>query len=164
MTTTDTEAAFWSSIEAAPGDALPKLILADFLDERGRDAEADCWRWIAETGRVPEKGTQTRTRRIEHRLTPPSSRYEYVEKTLSRWFWEPAPHDGPLNGLSRHFPNFLPRHLFRFYGSPRCYFRRVGHKSACDAYEALCLIWSNCRLNGTDPLTGARLPAGAGTP
>ena len=44
---------FLKAIAAAPGDALPRLIFADWLDEQGRDAEAAGQRWAARHGKYP---------------------------------------------------------------------------------------------------------------
>lgn len=38
------EKAFAAAIAARPDDDLPKLVYADWLDERGRGAEAEQWR------------------------------------------------------------------------------------------------------------------------
>jgi uncharacterized protein (TIGR02996 family) len=38
------EEAFWAAIEARPEDHLPRLVFADWLDERGRQGEATAWR------------------------------------------------------------------------------------------------------------------------
>jgi uncharacterized protein (TIGR02996 family) len=44
--TTDDEA-FRNAIDEAPHDDAPKLVYADYLDERGRSTEADIWRQMA---------------------------------------------------------------------------------------------------------------------
>ena len=44
-TATAAETAFWAAIAAAPDDDLPKLVFADWLDERG-DSAGPCLRWV----------------------------------------------------------------------------------------------------------------------
>ena len=47
---------FLAAIVAAPGDALPRLIFADWLSEQGWDAEAAGQRWAAREGKYPRVG------------------------------------------------------------------------------------------------------------
>lgn len=44
---------FLEAIADRPGDALPRLIFADWLEERGYDREASWQRWSAATGIRP---------------------------------------------------------------------------------------------------------------
>src|SRR5215203_7291502 len=46
------EAAFWAAIAAAPDDDLPKLVFADWLDERG-DPRGACLRWLVKEQKRP---------------------------------------------------------------------------------------------------------------
>jgi uncharacterized protein (TIGR02996 family) len=45
--------AFLRAIVAAPGDALPRIVFADYLDELGLVAEALGQRWAAKHGKRP---------------------------------------------------------------------------------------------------------------
>lgn len=47
------EVAFWNAIEATPDDAAPRLIYADWLDDRGRDADASAQRFMVEHSEFP---------------------------------------------------------------------------------------------------------------
>jgi uncharacterized protein (TIGR02996 family) len=55
MTTAATDFdALWAAVPAAPMDQAPKLILADYLEERGRDPHlARGLRWCAANGKWP---------------------------------------------------------------------------------------------------------------
>lgn len=44
------EQAFLEAIAASPSDGLQRLMFADWLEERGRDAEAEGQRWAAQYG------------------------------------------------------------------------------------------------------------------
>lgn len=46
--------AFLRAIAARPGDALPRLILADWLEEQGMDAEGAGQRWAARKEKYPQ--------------------------------------------------------------------------------------------------------------
>jgi uncharacterized protein (TIGR02996 family) len=50
-----TEDALMRAVIDHPEDADRKLVLADFLDDQGREAEARAYRWCVETGRHPYK-------------------------------------------------------------------------------------------------------------
>lgn len=43
-----------AAIEADPDDALPKLVMADFLDDHGEPDLAYAYRWCANEGKWPE--------------------------------------------------------------------------------------------------------------
>ncbi len=45
--------ALWAAILAAPADDLPKLVLADYLDERGQERDAAALRWCVARQRWP---------------------------------------------------------------------------------------------------------------
>ena len=45
--------ALWSAVLASPSDDLPKLVLADYLEERGEDRDAAALRWCVARGRWP---------------------------------------------------------------------------------------------------------------
>jgi len=47
------EEALWLAVGAAPEDTLPRLVLADWLDEHGRHEEAEALRAMAD--RVPRR-------------------------------------------------------------------------------------------------------------
>ena len=49
-------AALFAGVLDSPRDPLPKLVLADWLDERGEPALAHCFRWCAAYGRHPGRG------------------------------------------------------------------------------------------------------------
>jgi uncharacterized protein (TIGR02996 family) len=42
-----------AAVESAPSDAAPKLVLADWYEERGYPTLAAVWRWLGRTGRHP---------------------------------------------------------------------------------------------------------------
>src|SRR5690349_7606084 len=48
----DAEAPFWAAIAMAPDDDLPKLVFADWLDERG-DPRGACLRWAVTEHKRP---------------------------------------------------------------------------------------------------------------
>jgi uncharacterized protein (TIGR02996 family) len=45
--------AFFEALEDDPGDAVTLLALADWLDEGGESAKAECLRWLAKEGKAP---------------------------------------------------------------------------------------------------------------
>lgn len=45
--------ALWAGCESNNADALPKLVLADWLEERGHESEARALRWMAENDKWP---------------------------------------------------------------------------------------------------------------
>jgi uncharacterized protein (TIGR02996 family) len=47
------EASFWAQVRQAGADPAPKLVFADWLQERGRDGLAHALRWCAARGRHP---------------------------------------------------------------------------------------------------------------
>jgi uncharacterized protein (TIGR02996 family) len=47
------EDAFWQQIEARPGEAMPRLLFADWCNENDRPVMAEVQRWLAATGRKP---------------------------------------------------------------------------------------------------------------
>lgn len=65
-----------AAIFAATDDPLPRLVYADWLEERGVWAEAAAWRWFAETRRFPWAS----------RLTKTGSRFFGVDGVPS-WDW-----------------------------------------------------------------------------
>lgn len=44
------------SIASDPDADFPKLVYADWLEERGRIPEAEAWRWIVTNGKKPDIG------------------------------------------------------------------------------------------------------------
>jgi uncharacterized protein (TIGR02996 family) len=50
---TDDHAPFLAAIAAHPGDAAPRLIYADWLEEQGDTARAEAWRWLVKEKRQP---------------------------------------------------------------------------------------------------------------
>jgi uncharacterized protein (TIGR02996 family) len=48
-----TERGFQADIDEHPGDATPRLVYADWLEEQGRPDEAFCQRWMAKHGKHP---------------------------------------------------------------------------------------------------------------
>jgi len=47
-------AGFLAAILSAPGDSLPKLVFADFLDECGEGSLTFAYRWCAARGKGPD--------------------------------------------------------------------------------------------------------------
>lgn len=56
------------AVVADPDDALPRLALADFHEERGEALEAECWRWFATTRRRPDSSRKRNGIRTERGL------------------------------------------------------------------------------------------------
>lgn len=56
---TSDEAALWRAVEAAPGDRMPLVALADYLEERGQGETAYALRWMAAHGKAPRKAGDT---------------------------------------------------------------------------------------------------------
>src|SRR5436309_3103806 len=88
------EAGFWAAIADAPDDGLPKLLFADWLDER-RDPRGDCLRWVAAENKRPAYDRHdTKT-------------WDWWSNTpLDPMHYEPSPRDYvlPLNLFSRLTP------------------------------------------------------------
>ena len=57
------EDAFVSDVLRNPGDATPKLVYADWLDEHGRPDLAFAYRWMATRGRHPALRQRPRARK-----------------------------------------------------------------------------------------------------
>ena len=47
------EQAMWAAVKANPADGLPRLVLADWYDERGRSDLAYALRWSARRNKYP---------------------------------------------------------------------------------------------------------------
>ena len=86
-----TRAGFLAAILAEPGDSLPKLVFADFLDEGGEGSLAFAYRWCAARGKMPWH--------TSHRSIPVGERWSWV-------FPIPTVAD-------HHAMEFLPRSLAR---------------------------------------------------
>ncbi len=129
--TPDDEAAFWAAIEQAPSDDLPKLVFADWLDERG-DPRAGCLRWL-----------------VAHRKGPALDRHE-PPHTWDWWsnmpadpsYYEPAPESYTLPG--NLFTRLRPVGGGFWKGEP----------SYAAAVMNLCRAWAECAREGVDPLAG----------
>jgi len=64
--------ALWASVLANPADAAPLLVFADWLMERGEDAELEAGlRWAAGHGKWPKQ----------------------LRDGYGRWAWKPGPND-----------------------------------------------------------------------
>lgn len=55
MTVTDQSKALLAAVFEDIDDQPRKLVYADWLEENGRDDEADCWRWFATKNKRPSE-------------------------------------------------------------------------------------------------------------
>jgi uncharacterized protein (TIGR02996 family) len=110
------EDAFVGDILRNPQDATPKLVYADWLDERGRPDLAFAYRWMATRGRHPGLRQRPRARK-------PWAWWH--ERSLAMEY--PAEHDD----IRRSPGAFLPLLVFRAMGpedvlAAHAYYRTVG--------------------------------------
>jgi uncharacterized protein (TIGR02996 family) len=127
MSVSDDEAAFRNAIFAAPDDPLPKLVLADWLDERG-DPRGACLRWV-----------------VAHGVRPV---HDAIENTWDWWSRPPREPD--------YYPDqdvvaaVLPEKLFkRLKGKPRDIWK--GYDSYVAALQDLMQAWAGCVAAGDGP-------------
>jgi uncharacterized protein (TIGR02996 family) len=123
------EAAFWAAIRAAPEDALPKLVFADWLDERG-DVRGACLRWLVERGLRPA-----------------------VDKTGKQpsWDWWSRPPRKPDYYPGAAVESYVvPSRLFgRLKGRPTDVWK--GYRSYTAALKDLARAWAACVAECIDP-------------
>jgi uncharacterized protein (TIGR02996 family) len=124
------EDAFWEAVAQRPDDDLPKLVFADWLDERG-DPRGACWRWVVRRRVRPARDVADRT-----------------------WDWWSRPPREP-----DYYPDadvggaVLPPRLFRrLKGWPHDVWK--GYVSYRAALDDLCRAWAACAAAGLDPLGG----------
>jgi uncharacterized protein (TIGR02996 family) len=122
------EESFWTAIAAAPDDDLPKLALADWLDDRN-DPRAACIRWLVANHKRPA--------------------FDRIDTNTWDW-WSRMPAQpihyeiGP-----RHY--VLPLNLFSRLTPPGLGLWK--HKpSYAEAMRDLCAAWGECVCDGADPL------------
>jgi len=127
MSAAEDETAFCNAIFAAIDDPLPKLTLADWLDERG-DARGACLRWLVGRGIRPL--------------------HDRIENTWDWWGRPPREPD--------YYPDqdaaaaILPKELFcRLKGKPTDIWK--GYGSYTDALEDLMQAWAGCVAAGIRP-------------
>ncbi len=128
----ETEAAFWAAVEAAPDDDLPKLVLADWLDERG-DPRGACLRWVVAAHKRPA--------------------FDWIDtKTWDWWSRTPAQ---PIHYTPPPREYVVPLNLFTRLTpfGPGLW----KHKATfADALRDLCAAWAECVRDGADPLADDR--------
>ena len=124
----ETEAAFWAAIATAPDDDLPKLVFADWLDERG-DLRGDCLRWVV----------------AEHKR-PAFDRHD--TKTWDWWSRTPA---DPMHYENSPGEYRLPLNLFTRLApfGPGLW---KGEPTFLKALLNLCAAWRECVNDRVDPL------------
>ena len=127
MPATDDEAAFRNAILAAPDDPLPKLIFADWLDERG-DPRAAGLRWLVERGVRPV--------------------HDAIADTWD--WWSRPPREPDYYAGEDPKAAILPQELFvRLKGKPTDIWK--GYASYIDALDDLLHVWSACAAKGITP-------------
>jgi uncharacterized protein (TIGR02996 family) len=122
-------AAFLAAIDAAPGDDLPKLVYADYLDERG-DARGTALRWV-----------------VDRRVAP------ILDATTGTWDWwgrPPAEPDYYPDPAEVH-RSILPPPLFRRLKGKRSDVWK-GYRTYSAALNDLLRAWARCVADGRDPL------------
>jgi uncharacterized protein (TIGR02996 family) len=122
------ESAFWAAIAVAPDDDLPKLVFADWLDER-RDPRGECLRWIVAEHKQPA--------------------FDRIDTKTWDW-WSRIPVD-PMHYAISARQYVLSQNLFSrltpfgdglWKGEPTC----------VEAIQNLCFAWRYCLDAGADPL------------
>jgi uncharacterized protein (TIGR02996 family) len=127
MSGTDDEAAFRNAIEASPDDPLPKLIFADWLDERG-DARGPRLRWLA-----------------AHPVRPV---YDALANTWD--WWSRPPREPDYYGGQNTDAAILPKSVFaRLKGKWKDIWK--GYDSYVDALQDLLRAWAECATAGVEP-------------
>jgi uncharacterized protein (TIGR02996 family) len=130
----ETEAGFWAAIAAAPEDDLPKLVFADWLDERG-DVRGACLRWIVNDHKQPAfDRIDTKTWDWWSRRPGDPTHYEL----------SPSQYVLPLNLFTRIRVDTAPER-----DEPN-YWRGVS--TYLGALQALCTAWHGCIRERVDPL------------
>ncbi|HTK74112.1 MAG TPA: TIGR02996 domain-containing protein [Gemmataceae bacterium] len=127
MSALDDEAAFSKAIQAAPDDPLPKLIFADWLDERG-DPRATCLRWVVDRGLRPV--------------------HDAIADTWD--WWSRPPREPDYYGGQDTTAAIVPPALFRrMNGKPTDIWK--GYLSYADALRDLMQAWAKCVAAGSTP-------------
>jgi uncharacterized protein (TIGR02996 family) len=113
----NTEDTFWRAIARQPADDLPKLIFADWLDERG-DRRASCLRWMVQQCVQPIHDT-----------------------TDDTWdWWSRLPREPDYYPEGDVLKSILPNNLFlKLKGKPTAVWK--GYSSYCGAVKDLCIAW-----------------------
>jgi len=138
MPASDDEAVFFSAILAAPDDPLPKLVFADWLDERG-----------------DPRGAYLR-RTVEHGVRP-------VHDTIAdTWdWWSRPPREPDYYGGQDVAAAILPGQLFRrLKGKSTDIWK--GYESYIFALNDLMHAWADCVAAGEKP--GEPTKDAAGSP
>jgi uncharacterized protein (TIGR02996 family) len=116
------EDGFWAAIAANPDDDLPKLVFADWLDERG-DPRGQCLRWVVARGKRPGYVGLQPVRWVNTLVLNFPHHSDTVNPSL-------------FGRLSGHKPS----------GYAYCYYPHV----VC-AYQDLCWAWRVCVEEGVAP-------------
>ena len=126
--------AFWAAVAERPDDDLPKLVFADWLDERG-DPRGACLRWLVERGVKPA--------------------YDFTEDTWD--WWSRLPREPDYYKAEGVRLSVLPANLFRrLKGKPTDVWK--GYSSYRTALYDLCRAWAACVAAGVDPLEATTGP------
>jgi uncharacterized protein (TIGR02996 family) len=125
-----TEPDFWAAIQADPNDALPKLVFADWLDERG-DVRGEGLRWLAEHGKRPACDTTGKRPSWDWWSRPPAEPDYYADSVVDAYVL-------PGN-LFRRLKG-KPTDIWKGYGSYRAALRDLGR------------AWAACVARDVDPL------------
>lgn len=122
------EIAFWAAIADAPDDDLPKLVLADRLDELS-DLRAACLRWVVAEQKRPA----------------------FDQKDTKTWDWWSRPPAEPIHYDISPRQYVVPFNLFTRVTPPG---RGLWKGSATyeEALTKLCAAWRDCVADGVDPV------------
>jgi uncharacterized protein (TIGR02996 family) len=127
------EEAFWAAIAAAPDDDLPKLMFADWLDDRG-DSRGACLRWVVAEKKQPA--------------------YDKLDTKTWDW-WAQVPADPVHHYAISPRQYVIPFNLFtrlQPFG-PGIWKNRPTFD---DALRELCSAWRESVFDGADPCGGDR--------
>jgi uncharacterized protein (TIGR02996 family) len=125
----DAEGAFWAQIEAASDDPASRLVFADWLEDHGRPAAAECLRWL-----------------VRHRKRP-----QHIEAPLGdSWGWLRDLRSPAVTAT--HGAMMLPDRVFdRLKGGKGFLDVARFYRSRRAAEEALLAAWAKARAAGWQP-------------
>jgi uncharacterized protein (TIGR02996 family) len=126
------EAAFWAAIATAPNDDLPKLVFADWLDDRG-DPWGACLRWVVAEHKQPA--------------------FDQIDTKTWDW-WSGMPVD-PMHYQLSPCEYVISLNLFtrlQPFG-PGLW---KGEPTFVAGLQKLCAAWRDCVEDGADPLADDR--------
>jgi uncharacterized protein (TIGR02996 family) len=126
------ESAFWGAVDAAQDDDRPKLVFADWLDERG-DPRAACLRWGVAEHKHPA--------------------YDRIDTKTWDW-WSRAPAQ-PIHYDISPRQYVVPMNLFSRLTPPGPGLWK-GNPTYVAALTNLCAAWRACVSDQVDPLADDR--------